>query len=417
MPQDTSDLSQSLGLIRGETLSRGVLATVVAFSPDDLNELRIVLECRDAHDAEEKIELLTYIADNLRKLMKGQAAESPLLTAIKLSNVEAMFLFEKWFDSLNLARRGDTVTITSHVPRTLLTHLLANAESQAVETLRKQEQIAKENAEYDKLIESGKNLLAQDKHEEAMRAFERAKELKRGSNEPANLISEAEFQRLIHDGQEAISDGDFDRASDCFERARRLRAGSEQVRQGLKEIQDRRFEALLSGAKRFLAAGDLDQAEGAVREALVLRPDHLEAKPLLTDILNKQAKDGDAGLKLAERVQELNAAVPDVQVVNRRLFLERGGLVKVEISLRNVSKRPLNDLNALVEFADPVGRVQRLNGVADRQWVGPLQTATITIQMPKSFDRYRVLLIRSGATPLPFRSIPDRFRQGNGLPP
>lgn len=367
-----------------ESVSRGVKAAVAAFSLDGGEELRISMEHRDAAEAEEKIELITYLSDNLRVFMKGPVAENPILMALKIGNIEAMFLFEKWFGSVRLSRRGDTASVTSRVPRKVMAYLLANAEKQSYEMLNEQDGIVKVDDEYERLIESGKGLLARNQFTDAARVFERAKSLKPNADEPDNLLAEVDFQKLIHEGQEALSAKDFELALERFALALQSRPVDEQARLGQKEAEDGMFKSLVAAAKQSLGGGDLDTSEDAVRQALNIRPDSPEASSLLRDVVTEQG-----------RVNGNVRVAPEVEFANKGIFIEKAGLVSVTIKVRNISNRALDGLNAVVEFGDPRGPTKRYSRPILPRMLAPGGTGTIAIQVPKNFVRYRVLSVRT----------------------
>jgi hypothetical protein len=68
----------------------------------------------------------------------------------------------------------------------------------------------------------------------------------------------------------------------------------------------------------------------------------------------------------------------------------------------------LSELSVLVEFTKPRGLVERRDCQAAPRVIGPGQTGSVTVEMPKRYNMYRVVSVRSEGSPDPFESLPAR---------
>jgi hypothetical protein len=127
--------------------------------------------------------------------------------------------------SVKVSRAGETTVFTSRIPRNALAYLLAACEKDLYDERIAREKVVKEDAEYERLIESGKELLAKKDFEAAASAFMRARSLKPNAQEPNSPLAEAGSARGMREGQDALAGRNSDQAPACRAAAPRKRTG------------------------------------------------------------------------------------------------------------------------------------------------------------------------------------------------
>jgi tetratricopeptide (TPR) repeat protein len=126
-----------------------------------------------------------------------------------------------------------------------------NLLQRATEAKKRQDRLA-----YDKLLSSGKSMIASNKFDEAIQEFQKARKVLPDQSEPASLIREAEnqkrdwevkkreFDRLISSGKTALQRSRFDDAIRDFLAAERLNINSAEAKKLLRDAEDKKKKEL-----------------------------------------------------------------------------------------------------------------------------------------------------------------------------
>ena len=227
----------------------------------------------------------------------------------------------------------------------------------------------------DELYNKGMQRFRKGEVEEAFDFLSQARQIYRGdpvldkSYKRAESLLE-EFQKnkraeiLFRQGREFLDEGQVEEAARVLLEAQALDLSLPKVSEYLEEAEKavegrrlRRVEQLVLGARSQTKKGNLQKALYLVDEALVLSPDHIEAKGLRKDILNRQDEK--------DRTKSANAVFRKA-VAQARDFLAVGNLERAREQMQVArSVRPGSPtLEELVKKAD---RLEKGNSQDARQ--------------------------------------------------
>lgn len=209
--------------------------------------------------------------------------------------------------------------------------------------------IKQADADYNKLIKEGDQLLADKKFEEAIKSYELASNIKKNEAYPKNQIKKAnelwgeakskelgekrkreEYEKLINQGNQFFRGKEYQNAKDKFKEASSLIPEEQYPKDQIKLIdellakQDKQYDDLIASADQQLEAGELETAIKTYEDALLVKNDQYpkdqieKAKKLLAD----KEKEALNAQELEEKYKKLKAEA-DRELSNQNFNLAR----------------------------------------------------------------------------------------------